>query len=169
MRSSRPYITRALYEWLLDNANTPYIVVDAMKEDVVVPTQFIQNGQIVLNVGPNAVRDLDIGNETLSFHASFSGQPMQVWVPMDALVAIYSRESGAGMVFGQEPVMPPSEEGGEEEEYAGHRVKLESVPGKQNERDDDTTLESEGGDGDDTPPDGGGSKPRKRPALRVIK
>ena len=161
MRSSRPYITRALYEWLLSNSNTPYIVVDAMKEDVVVPTQFVQNGQIVLNIGPNAVRDLDIGDKALTFDASFSGQPMQVWVPMNALVAIYSRENGAGMVFGQEPVMPLPEEG-EEEEYAGHSVKLESVPTQSDERND-----AGSDDGDDTPPSGGA--PRKRPALRVIK
>ncbi len=106
MLTSRPYLARALYEWLLDNDQTPYIVVDAGKAGVRVPQQFVQNGQIVLNIAPAAVRDLQIDNTALTFGARFSGQPMQVVVPTDALIAIYARENGVGMVFGQEPVMP---------------------------------------------------------------
>ncbi|MDO6817061.1 ClpXP protease specificity-enhancing factor [Cobetia sp. D5] len=110
MLSSRPYLARALYEWLLDNDNTPYIVVDAEQEGVQVPRQHVQNGQIVLNIAPGAVRDLLIANEGVSFNARFGGQPMHVSVPTAALVALYSRENGVGMVFGHEPVMPGADE-----------------------------------------------------------
>lgn len=155
MRSSRPYLTRALYDWLLDNDQTPYIVVDAMQDDVVVPTQFVQNGQIVLNITPTAVRDLRIENEMISFNARFSGEPMEVWVPIDALVAIYSRETGAGMAFGQEPVLPEPEPVEEDEGPA-----LESVSSKSSATDRAGKDDSE--DDDD-------KRPRKRPSLRVIK
>lgn len=164
MLSSRPYIARALYEWLLDNDNTPYVVVDAMQEDVVVPRQFVQNGQIVLNVAPSAVRDLDISNEMITFNASFSGEPMQVWVPIMALVAVYSKENGAGMVFGHEPVIPTPEEPALDEDAP----KLESVPKR-----DESPAPVEptvSDDEDDTPPPSGGGRPPKgRPALRVVK
>lgn len=169
MLSSRPYIARALYEWLLENDNTPYVVVDAMQDDVVVPRQFVQNGQIVLNVAPTAVRDLDISNEMITFNASFSGEPMQVWVPIAALVAVYSKENGAGMVFGHEPVIPAPAE--EDEDESAH-VKLESVPNGREERSEEEVKPERGtssSDDDDTPPPGGGRPPKGRPALRVVK
>lgn len=103
MKSSRPYLARALYEWLLDNELTPYLVVDATQPGVEVPRQFVQNGQIVLNVAPTAVRDLFMENQAIGFNARFGGQPMQVMIPTPALIAIYARENGAGMVFGHEP------------------------------------------------------------------
>lgn len=156
MSSSRPYITRALYEWLLDNDHTPYIVADATRENVVVPTQFVQNGQIVLNITPTAVRDLHIGNEMISFNARFSGEPMEVWVPLEALMAIYSRESGAGMAFGQEPVLPDPEV----EEEQGPT--LESVPDKGSKDESEASADAADKKSDD---DG----KRKRPSLRVIK
>lgn len=165
MLSSRPYLARGLYEWLLDNDQTPYIVVDAEQPGVSVPRQFVQNGQIVLNVGPAAVRDLRIENDAVSFHARFGGQPMQVVVPMPALVAIYAKENGVGMVFGHEPTMPaPQQEEGASAEKPG----LTSV---------DSGAE-EGGEvagkpeHDETSPTGKGTKgaaSRKRPSLRVIK
>lgn len=152
MRSSRPYLARALYEWLLDNDQTPYVVVDASKEHVVVPTQFVQNGQIVLNIAPTAVRDLRIENAMISFNARFSGEAMEVWVPIEALVAIYSRETGSGMAFGQEPVLP-------EPESVDEGVKLESVPSADSSAEDEEENEDESGDRPE----------RKRPSLRVIK
>lgn len=107
-RSSRPYLVRALYQWLLDNALTPHIVVDAEQSGVEVPRQFVRNGQIVLNVSPDAVRDFYIEGDTLGFSARFGGVPTRVMVPMSALVAIYARENSVGMVFGHEPVLPPA-------------------------------------------------------------
>ena len=168
MLSSRPYIARALYEWLLENDNTPYIVVDAMQDDVVVPRQFVQNGQIVLNVSPTAVRDFDISNEIVTFNASFSGEPMQVWVPIPALIAVYSKENGAGMVFGHEPVIPAPVEAVEEETAP---VRLESVPTAHGQQQNNSASDGDAASPDDEtpPPGGGGGASKGRPALRVVK
>ena len=103
MTSSRPYIARALYEWILDNNSTPYIMVDATVEGVVVPEEFVNDGQIVLNIAPQAVRALEIGNETIFFSGRFGGDLLDIFVPIGALMAIYARENGQGMVFEVEP------------------------------------------------------------------
>ncbi|MGA0937234.1 MAG: ClpXP protease specificity-enhancing factor [Sedimenticolaceae bacterium] len=99
MTSNRPYLIRALYEWLVDNDQTPYLLVDAMHEDAQVPTQFVDDGRIVLNVSPSAVMDLELGNEFISFNARFGGKAQQVFVPPDAVLGIYSKENGEGMLF----------------------------------------------------------------------
>lgn len=161
MLSSRPYLARALYEWLLDNDNTPYIVVDAEREGVRVPEQFVQNGQIVLNIAPTAVRDLLMSNEAVTFNARFGGHPMQVVVPSEALIALYAKENGVGMVFGHEPVMPGHDEAvssdaPDADEKA--RPTLEGV---------DSGADQE--EGDDTPEDKRSRKGKGRPSLRVIK
>lgn len=155
MLSSRPYLARGLYEWLLDNEHTPYIVVDAEQPGVSVPRQFVQNGQIVLNMGPAAVRDLHIENDAISFSARFGGQPMQVVVPMPALVAIYARENGVGMVFGHEPIMPAPQE---EETAPTARPELSSIESECDERGGMAKTEREKD-----------SSSKKRPSLRVIK
>ncbi|PVY78811.1 stringent starvation protein B [Tamilnaduibacter salinus] len=103
MTSSRPYLVRAFNEWILDNGCTPYILVDAGIQGVQVPSEHIANGQIVLNISPSAVKGLMIANEALEFSARFGGVPMQVYVPLMAVLAIYARENGQGMVFGNEP------------------------------------------------------------------
>ncbi len=106
MTPSRPYLVRALNEWILDNDMTPYLVVDAGLQGVQVPQDFITNGQIVLNICPSAVRGLTVGNEAVEFSARFGGVPMQVYVPFFAIMAIYAKENGQGMVFGSEPGSP---------------------------------------------------------------
>ncbi|PIE25423.1 MAG: ClpXP protease specificity-enhancing factor [Neptuniibacter caesariensis] len=103
MKPSRPYILKALYNWLLDNDLTPHILVNAEEDNVIVPVQFIDEGQIVLNLNPSAVRDFYMDDMAVSFNARFSGQPMDVYVPMAAIMAIYARENGQGMGFGGEP------------------------------------------------------------------
>ena len=103
MKPSRPYIARALFEWILDNDLTPYVLVDATRDYVAVPLQFVEDGQIVLNLAPSAVRDFYIGDDAITFNARFSGQPMDVYLPMSSLLAIYARENGQGMGFGAEP------------------------------------------------------------------
>jgi stringent starvation protein B len=103
MTPSRPYLIRALNEWLVDNDLTPHIAVDALIKGVVVPEQFISDGQIILNISPSAVVGLSIDEHAVSFSARFGGVPMNVYVPMCAVLAIYARENGAGMGFGQEP------------------------------------------------------------------
>ncbi|PWV83005.1 ClpXP protease specificity-enhancing factor [Halomonas sp. A11-A] len=157
--SSRPYLARALYQWLLDNDLTPYIVVDAEQPGVEVPRQFVQNGQIVLNLSPGAVRDLFMENEALGFSARFGGQPMRVMVPTSALVAIYARENGVGMVFGHEPVLASAEASGEE------GPSLTSVEGDGEAPGAPRREGGEQGSGEKA-----GETPRKRkPSLRVIK
>jgi len=99
MTSSRPYFIRALYDWLVDNGTTPYLLVNARSQSVQVPTQYIENGQIVLNISPTAVQTLDLGNELIRFSARFGGVPMEVRVPPHAVLGIYARENGRGMLF----------------------------------------------------------------------
>ncbi len=103
MTSSRPYLLRALLDWISDNGLTAHLLVDATRAGVVVPTQFVQDGKITLNIGPAAVQGLEIGNEWIAFSARFAGKPMQVSVPVGAVLAIYARENGQGMMFGSEP------------------------------------------------------------------
>lgn len=115
MTSSRPYIIRALYEWIVDNQATPYLLVHAHGQGVSVPQNFVsKDGQIVLNVAPTAVRDLHLDNEGISFNARFGGVPMQVYVPCASVLGIYARENGQGMIFEPEetPEPPPSDDGG---------------------------------------------------------
>ncbi len=162
MQSSRPYLVRALNQWLLDNALTPYIVVDAEYPGVEVPRQFVQNGQIVLNMAPTAVRELFMENEALGFSARFGGQPMRIMVPMAALVAIYARENGVGMVFGHEPELPVA--GGEDAPSSAD----EQAPSLSSVETDDSS--ENGASGKDEGKADENTAPRKRkPSLRVIK
>ncbi|KEA65403.1 Stringent starvation protein B [Marinobacterium lacunae] len=100
---SRPYLLRALYQWVSDNNFTPHIVVDAGVKGVSVPQEYVQDGQITLNIAMGAVRDLLIDDSGVSFNARFGGVPMNVFVPIAAVLAIYARENGMGMGFGMEP------------------------------------------------------------------
>jgi len=107
MTSTRPYLIRAFYEWIADNNCTPHIVVNATLADVSVPTQYIEAGQIVLNVAANAVQGLQLGNEAIQFQARFSGIAHFIYVPIIAVLAIYARENGRGMVFAEEEDADP--------------------------------------------------------------
>ncbi len=109
MTSSRPYLIRALYQWILDNEQTPHLLVDAIAEGVSVPERYVQDGRIVLNIAPRAVNVLDLGNEDISFEARFGGVSSSVVFPVSAVVAIYARENGQGMMFGQEDNPDPPE------------------------------------------------------------
>jgi len=102
MTPSRPYLIRALYEWIVDNGQTPYVLVNAEDEQVVVPRQFVDGGKIVLNINPSAVHNLELGNGFVELDARFSGSPMHVTVPVMSVLAIYARENGKGMVFTDE-------------------------------------------------------------------
>lgn len=99
MTSSRPYLLRALYEWIVDNGHTPHMLVDATKQGVLVPEAFVEEGRIVLNIDPAAVRTLELGNDAVSFGARFGGQGLEVYVPISAVLGIYARENGHGMLF----------------------------------------------------------------------
>ena len=102
MTPSRPYLIRALYQWIIDNQMTPHILVNAEHPRAEVPRQFVENGKIVLNIGPDAVQGLVTANDAVSFSARFSGHPMQIYVPTGSVLAIYARENGRGMVFSEE-------------------------------------------------------------------
>jgi len=134
MTPSRPYLMRALHEWILDNDCTPYVLVDASLPNVNVPSDYINNGQIVLNISPSAVRDLVMDLDGLSFNARFGGVPMDVSVPLVAILALYARENGQGMVFGSEAgapdpddPTPPSDTQGSRERPARERPSLKVV------------------------------------------
>ena len=111
MTSSRPYLLRAVYEWIADNGLTPQIVVDAQHEQVRVPAACVRDGKIVLNVSSTAVRGLSLGNEWVEFSARFGGTPFDVLVPVGAVLAVMARENGTGMSFpdagGDRPPPPP--------------------------------------------------------------
>lgn len=109
MTNSRPYMVRALYEWILDNDCTPYVLVNALDKSVRVPTEHIKNGQIVLNVSPNAVRELELSNDSMTFNGRFGGVPMDIYAPMSAVLGIYARENGQGMIFEVEDYDPDPE------------------------------------------------------------
>lgn len=99
MTPSRPYLLSALYEWILDNNYTPYVAVNAHYEGAIVPKEFVQDGQIILDINPNAVHKFAMGKDDLQFQARFSGVSRQIYIPMPAITAIYAKETGAGMVF----------------------------------------------------------------------
>lgn len=102
MTPSKPYLIRGLYEWLLDNEVTPFILVDADYPQVMIPKGVASNGKVVLNLAPRAIQDLEMTNEYLSFSARFNGVAENIYCPMGSVLAIYSRENGEGMMFNSE-------------------------------------------------------------------
>ncbi len=104
MTSLKPYLVRSLYEWIIDNNMTPYMLVNAEHPSAILPEDFIENNQIILNIRPEAVQNLYLGDKTVEFDARFSGNPMKVIAPIPAILAIYAKENNQGMVF------DPSEE-----------------------------------------------------------
>ncbi len=111
MSTNRPYLLRALYEWITDNGLTPHVLVDAEVDGVDVPHQAIQKGKVVLNIATGATEQLQLENETIFFKARFSGKPYPIRVPMSAVIAIYARENGQGMMFAQDDTPQPPVDG----------------------------------------------------------
>jgi len=106
MSPQKPYLIRAIFEWIIDNGQTPYLLVDATIDDVQVPLEFINDGKIVLNIDPNAVRNYHADNDWISFSARFSGKSMELFVPINAVRSIYSKESNQGMFFPEDDITP---------------------------------------------------------------
>jgi len=102
MTPSRPYFLRALHQWIVDNALTPHVMVDATLPGVNVPQQHVKDGKIVLNIAPDAIANLVIANDWVNFDARFSGVVHRIRLPMQSVSAIYAVENGRGMVFEQE-------------------------------------------------------------------
>ena len=111
MTSSKPYLIRAMYDWLIDNELTPYIVVDASDTELVkVPQEHVDNGRIILNISPKACRGLHLENDRIVFSARFSGEVKQLFISPLMVQAIYSKENGRGMVFSDEEETATGEE-----------------------------------------------------------
>ncbi|MEJ8679253.1 ClpXP protease specificity-enhancing factor [Plesiomonas shigelloides] len=159
MKPRRPYLVRAYYDWLLDNNLTPHLVVDAMLPGVQVPMDFVRDGQIVLNIAPRAVGNLELGNDAIRFNARFGGIPQQVDVPMAAVLALYARENGAGTLFEPEVAYDLPDE----DEFAAAAEEEASANAEPN-----LVLVEELA-GDDNWPDDEPPRPRGRPTLRVVK
>ena len=142
MTSHRPYLLRALYEWIADNDMTPHLLVDATRPGVRVPSHVVNDGKVVLNIAARAVGHLDMDNDTVAFTARFGGVSHAVIVPIGAVLAIYARETGQGMALPPEDGTP----GGPD---------ATPMPGSPND--------------DDTPPEDGGEPPRRGGHLRIVK
>jgi stringent starvation protein B len=104
--SRRPYLLRAMHEWISDNQQTPHVVVDAELPEVEVPRQYVKDGKIILNISNSATSALTIGNEWLEFSARFAGVTRSVRVPIKAVLGIYARETGQGMIFNESDLLP---------------------------------------------------------------
>ncbi|WNC68087.1 ClpXP protease specificity-enhancing factor [Thalassotalea nanhaiensis] len=102
MTSNKPYLIRAFYDWILDNDLTPYIAVDANYPQVMVPEQYIDEGQIVLNIAPASVGAISMAGDVIEFSARFGGKVQNLYVPFEAVGAIYTRENGVGSSFSVE-------------------------------------------------------------------
>lgn len=155
MTSHRPYLLRALYEWIADNGMTPHILVDASQPGVRVPAHAVKDGRIVLNVADRAVGRLEMDNDSVRFSARFGGVSQSVLVPVGAVLAIYARETGQGMALPEEIVGS-----GEPHDEA-----QDSAPSLHAVEDDG----QDSADGPDDPPDGGAPPEPRRGHLRVVK
>jgi stringent starvation protein B len=140
MTSNRPYLIRAIHDWILDNGMTPHLMVDAEHPSAIVPMEFAEEGRIVLNVAPQAVHGLHIGNDLIRFSARFSGRPFAVELAPQAVLGLFARENGQGMLF-------PDEQAIEQDDDAGTA--------------DDAPASAK--------PAGAADKKPSRPNLRVIK
>ena len=108
MTPQKPYLIRAIYEWLIDNGATPYLLVDTSLEGVIVPEAFINDSKIVLNIAPDAVQHYEANNENIYFSARFSGKRMELLIPIEAVLGIYGKENNQGMFFSEEQTSPPT-------------------------------------------------------------
>ena len=108
--SRRPYLLRAMHEWIVDSGHTPHVIVDALRPGVEVPAAYVKDGKIVLNLSISATQRLQLKNEWIEFDARFAGVVHHVHVPMYAVLGVYSRETGEGMVFSEIEKDPPPTE-----------------------------------------------------------
>ena len=99
MTPLKPYLIRALYQWINDNELTPYVLVDATAKNALLPMDYVENGKIVLNIRPKSIDNLTMGNEFIEFSASFSGTPMEILFPVNAVMGIFAKENNEGMFF----------------------------------------------------------------------
>ena len=125
--SKRPYLIRAMHEWMCDNGHTPDIVADTSFDGVAVPQEHIKDGKIILNISETAAHNLKLTNDAVSFRARFGGVPFDVWAPIRAVLGIYARETGQGMIFSHDSEQPAAPELKEEVEDTRSRPHLTIV------------------------------------------
>lgn len=102
MTSSRPYLVRAMYQWIADNGMTPHLLADASVDGIQIPVEHVQNGKIILNIAPMAITGLVLGDAEITFSARFSGKSVGIYIPVEAVLAIYAKENGQGMMFSED-------------------------------------------------------------------
>ena len=126
-RSKRPYLIRAMHEWMGDNGHTPHIVVDTSHDGVTVPEEHVKDGKIILNISESAAHNLKLTNDAVSFRARFAGVPFDVWAPIRSILGIYARETGQGMIFSHDADQPEPPELNEDDEPTRSRPHLTIV------------------------------------------
>lgn len=145
MTSNKPYLVKAFYDWISDNQLTPYIVVDVTVNTVMVPMQFVQKGEIVLNISSGAVGAISLGEHAIEFSARFGGKLEHLFIPYGAIAAIYAKENGAGTAL-------PVEHEEVLEEPVTEDISLTSVESETEETSQPTNINT-----------------KKRPSLKVVK
>lgn len=164
MSPRRPHLLRAHYDWIIENELTPHLVVDVNIEGVQVPMEYAHDGQIVLNISSRAVDNLELTPYQVLFSASFGGIPRKVRVPMGAVMAIYARENGAGMMFEPEPAYESGASLQFAEDESEERTLTPVNEGLSLVTDETVETDISSPDDDPEPP-----RPTGRPALRVVK
>lgn len=183
MTSTRPYVVRAFYEWILDNQCTPYLLVNANYPAVVVPNEHVKDGRIILNLSPSAIRGLVMDNERVEFSARFGGVPRSLYLPIGSILAVYAKENNRGVFFDENefpipeaaapvaPLLAPALAPAPAPAQAS--VVSDTKAGKE-----DASVGDSAADGasptntspKNSPPDGkGGGGGKKRPSLKVVK
>lgn len=130
MTPSKPYLIRAIYEWIVENEKTPYLLVDATYPEIMVPEEHIHDGRIILNISPMAIEGLILEDDCVCFNARFSGEVFEVYVPIHAALALYAAENGKGMVFPDESEddTPPSDAKPSAKQNKNSKSKVETAP-----------------------------------------
>lgn len=162
MSSQRPYLLRALYEWIADNGMTPHVLVNAAMPSVRVPLHAVKEGRIVLNIAERAVAKLELGNDLLRFTARFAGVSQVVSVPLEAVIAIYARETGQGMALPEEVRAAPSAPA---QPTTSGPVAVESDPVDAQHAEEDIDESSSGQSSQDRPTE----PPKRGNHLRIVK
>ena len=162
----RPYLLRAMYEWIVDNGMTPHILVDARSNQVSVPRQYVKDGNIVLNISPTATNNLMMRNDEVTFNARFGGKAFSIWLPMWSVMAIYARETQEWVSFPPEEYTDQVVEGDQIETMV--EAPVLSLATATASTDVEANATEPNTDGDEPPP---APKPttKARPSLRVVK
>lgn len=154
MTPQRPYLVRAMYAWIVDNGLTPHLLVDATQANVHIPAGAAQDGKVVLNIAARATQGLDIGDDAITFSARFNGVSQSLYLPMSSIIAVYARETGAGMGMPPEAAFATGDSASDSGEH---------LPPASMEVPEAAATDS------DTPPDDTPKPPKRGAHLRIVK